>query len=185
MTLPNKTDEEIVAQITRGDSDAYGLLMERYEAKLLHYVTYLIHDPTSARDVVQETFIKAYRNLQGFNPKYKFSSWVYRIAHNEAMNVIQKYKRQSDVDIDELPVVTYEPSFAEHIDASILRGHVHECINELEQKYRDVVQLVYFEQMKYEEVADVLHIPPSTVGVWLSRAKAKLRSICEEKGVKR
>lgn len=175
-------DEAIVATVVEGDIDAYATLMRRYETKLQRYVTYLIHDATTAQDVVQETFIKAYQNLRGFNAGYKFSSWLYRIAHNEAMNAIKKSKHLSDNDISEIPELSYDARFAETIDANIAKAHVHGCVNKLEPKYREVVQLIYFEHMRYEEVSDVLHIPVSTVGVWLSRAKAKLRTLCKEKG---
>jgi RNA polymerase sigma-70 factor (ECF subfamily) len=178
-----KPDEYFVARVTSGDVDAYAVLMQRYEAKLHRYVTYLIHDQTSAYDAVQETFIKAYQNLRSFNPKHKFSSWIYRIAHNEAMNIIRKNRHTSDSDIDTLPDQSYESHTDEVIDSSILKERVHGCLDKLDWKYREVIQLVYFEHMKYEDVSDVLHIPKSTVGVWLSRAKSRLKKICEQKGV--
>lgn len=178
------SDKAIVAKVIHGDIDAYADIMAKYEIKLHRYVTYLIHDQTTAHDVVQDTFIKAYQNLQGFKPAYKFSSWIYRIAHNEAMNAVKKLRHVSDTDIDELPEVGYDPRLDESLDKDILKAHVRGCLAKLEPKYREVVQLVYFEQMKYEEVADVLHVPTSTVGVWLSRAKAKLKVICESEGAK-
>lgn len=178
-------DAKIIARIIAGDIETYAEIMQRYESKLLRYVTYLIHDPHTARDVVQITFIKAYQNLRGFDQKYKFSSWIYRIAHNEAMNAVKSSNHMTDDDTSELPEVGYEPSVAEMIDKDLLKGNVHECVNQLEPKYRDVVQLVYFEHMKYEEASDVLHVPTSTVGVWLSRAKSQLKRICEQRGVRR
>ncbi len=182
---PNDSDESIVARVTNGDTDAYGVLMHRYEDKLLRYVVYLIHDSATAHDVVQETFIKTYKNLHGYNPKHKFSSWIYRIAHNEAMNAIKKTKHLSDTDITELPELSYEPKLAESLDKALLAENVQGCISELEPKYREVIQLIYFERMKYDEASDVLHVPTSTIGVWLSRAKSRLKQICEQKGVQR
>lgn len=181
----DNTDESIVASIVAGDVDAYAEIMARYELKLHRYVTYLIHNQTMADDVVQDTFIKAYQNLNGFNPKYKFSSWIYRISHNEAMNAIKKVRHMSDVDIDELPDTGYDQRIEELVDNNILSEDVHGCLGKLEPKYREVIQLVYFENMKYEEVSDVLRIPASTVGVWLSRAKTRLRDLCKQRGVKR
>lgn len=181
----DNTDESIVASIVAGDVDAYAEIMARYEPKLHRYVTYLIHNQTMADDVVQDTFIKAYQNLKGFNPKYKFSSWIYRISHNEAMNAIKKLRHMSDTDIDELPDTGYDQRIEELVDSSILSEHVQGCLGKLEPKYREVIQLVYFEHMKYEEVSDVLRIPTSTVGVWLSRAKTRLRDLCKQRGVKR
>ncbi len=184
-TRRNLTDADIVARVTEGDVDAFAALIERYENKLVSYVTYLLHDPTTALDVVQDTFLKVYKNLHSFNPKYKFSSWIYRIAHNEAMNAVKKQRRISDTDIDELPETSYDQPLDELIDKEMLGEHVHGCMKKLDPKYREVIQLVYFEHMKYEEVSDILHVPTSTVGVWLSRAKAKLKVICEQRGVQK
>lgn len=179
------TDESIVVMVTSGDIDAYADIMARYEAKLRRYVSYLIHNQTMADDVVQDTFIKAYRNLKGFNPKYKFSSWIYRIAHNEAMNAIKKERHLTDNDIEELPDIGYDQQIEELIDSDILKEQVHGCLDKLDSKYREVIQLVYFEHMKYDEVSDILQVPTSTIGVWLSRAKTRLKEICKRRGVKR
>ncbi len=179
------TDEELIPIITSGDNDVFRFIIERYETKLHRYIIYLIHDQTIANDVVQETFIKAYQNLRSFNSRYKFSSWIYRIAHNEAMNAIKRNRKLTHVDIDTLPDTEYNAQLGEIIDAKLLKRHVQECLQEIDPKYREVVHLIYFEKMKYDEVSDILHIPASTVGVWLSRAKAKLKHICEQKGVSR
>lgn len=178
-------DEAVIAKVIGGEIDAYALIMDRYEAKLYRYVVYLIHDPIEAKDVVQETFIKSYKNLRGFNQKLKFSSWIYRIAHNEAMNTVRKVRHITDDDVDTFPDESYDSRIDELLDKVILSEHVHGCLEKLEPKYREVVQLVYFEGMKYDEVSDVLHVPASTVGVWLSRAKARLKLICEKRGMKR
>lgn len=177
------SDEVLVVQVIEGDADAYATLMTRYESRLLRYVIYLIHDQAAAEDAVQEAFIKAYQNLRSYKPSYKFSSWIYRIAHNEAMNIVKKNKHICDEDIQALPDQSYESRLDDLVEAGILKERVHECLEEIEPKYREVIQLIYFEGMKYDDVSDVLHIPRSTVGVWLSRAKIKLRTLCKQKGV--
>ncbi|MDD3013588.1 MAG: RNA polymerase sigma factor [Candidatus Gastranaerophilales bacterium] len=181
----NNDDLEIISEILNGNVDAYAKIMQKYEAKLHRYVTYLIHDQTAASDVVQETFIKIYQNLRGYNSKFKFSSWAYRIAHNEAMNAIKKLKHFSDEDIDELADYSYTSSTADKIDKELLDENVRQCISLLEPKYREIIQLIYLENMKYEDVSDILHVPTSTVGVWLSRAKSILKNLCDKKGLKR
>lgn len=179
------SDERIVAQIVAGNLDLYGQLMMRYEQKLLRYVIYLIHDSSKADDVVQDTFIKTYQNLNGFNPKYKFSSWIYRIAHNEAMNAIKKDRHiMRDLDVEEIREASYESNIIRDIDRAILRGNIKACLDEIDNKYREVLMLLFYENMKYSEIADILHVPISTVGVRAKRAKIKLKQICEQKGLR-
>lgn len=179
-----RTDSEIVVLVIGGETEAFGDLMSRYEDKLLRYVIYLIHDQARAADVVQDTFIKAYQNLNGFKPKYKFSSWIYRIAHNEAINAIKKDRHlQHEPAIEELKEASYESTIVRDIDRAILKNDMQLCLNQLDAKYREVLMLQYYENMKYSEIADVLHVPTATVGVWASRAKQKLRQLCEQKGV--
>lgn len=178
-----KTDEDIVDSIVSGDIDAYGVLMSRYEQKLLRYVIYLARDQVSASDIVQDTFIKAYQNLRGFNKKYKFSSWIYRIAHNETMNAIKHGKHiDGNTDIYDLEDKDSDESIINKIDSAILSGKIKACLNDLDNKYREVLMLQYFEDIKYSEIADILRIPISTVGVWSRRAKEKLKQICIKKG---
>ena len=181
-TIQTQTDEEIVALIIAGNIDAYAEIMARYESKLFRYVRYLIRHQESVDDVVQDTFVKAYQNLQSFNPKYKFSSWIYRIAHNEAINAVRRLRFVSDQDLDMLPEL-YDERLTEIVDDKIRQEVVRHCLDQLPQKYREVIQLVYFEDMKYEEVGRILRMPTSTVGVRLSRAKSQLKKICEQKGV--
>ena len=182
------SDETICQMVVRGDSERFALLITRYEAKLLRYVIYLIHDEVAAADVVQETFIKAYRNLQGFDTKLQFSSWIYRIAHNEAINSIKYSRRFVRTDVDDMEDMQHdvEPhmSIADKIDSDILHGDVVACMQKIPQRYRDVLILQYYENMKYSQIADVLRIPVSTVGVWASRGKGMLKKICQQKGVR-
>ncbi len=184
MPGPQLTDSELVTAIVAGDQERFGELVDRYETKLVRYVVYLIHDQTAAQDVVQEAFIKAYRNLRGFNDKYKFSSWIYRIAHNEAMTYVRHEKHlDHDTEVETLDDTTPESTIIRQIDRAILRDRMNICLDKLDARYREVLMLQFYEGMKYDEIADVLHVPASTVGVWALRGKTKLRQLCEEKGV--
>ena len=185
MAAPIQPDTAIVAAVIHGDTDAYAEIMARYEQKLERYVLYLVHDTAMARDIVQETFIRTYQNLRSYNPKYKFSSWIYRIAHNQAMNALKKDRHIATHAIESFPDTTYDTRIDELIDAKILHQRVQACLNQLAPKYREVVQLIYFENMKYEDAGDVLRLPVSTIGVRLARAKAQLLKICKQIGVKR
>lgn len=181
-TDESSIDVDLVRRITSGEVEVFGDLMKRYEAKLLRYVIYLIHDEALARDVVQETFIKTYQNLRGYNPQYKFSSWVYRIAHNEAMNAVKRHRRE--IGLDDIGEPAQESSIIRDIDREILNSDLNACLDELDERGREVLMLYYYEHMKYDEIADVLRTPTSTVGVWIARAKSRLKKICEQRGVR-
>jgi RNA polymerase sigma-70 factor (ECF subfamily) len=183
--MPGATDAELVERVVNGDTESFAELIRRYEEKLFRYVLYLTHDTTLSEDIVQDTFIKAYQNLQSYNPKYSFSSWVYRIAHNGAMDSFRKSRHIADgVEVDSLEQASDEMNIVQSIDREILHDDVQECLEELEAKYREVLMLQYYENMRFSDIADVLHIPVSTVGVWSSRGKTRLRKLCEKKGVK-
>lgn len=163
-----------------GDSWSYGKLMERYEAPLLRYASFFTHDYEAAQDIVQETFIKAYRNLASFNDKFAFSGWLYRIAHNTALDALKKHR---PISLDEplLDELTAEDSHvAAQIDRQILAKDVAHCLDQLALKYREPIILYYFQHKSYTEISDILRLPASTVGVRIKRGKAQMRKICSQ-----
>ena len=88
------TDEEIIEKVRSENPNIYAIVIDRYKDKLLRYATNLVRDKDKASHVVQDAFIKGYVNLNGFDTKKKFSSWIYRIVHNEAMNVVKKHQQE-------------------------------------------------------------------------------------------
>jgi RNA polymerase sigma-70 factor (ECF subfamily) len=180
------TDSQIVSLVIDGDVDKYAMIVERYEAKLLRYATFLTKDYDMASDIVQDTFIKAYANLRGFQLDRSFSSWIYRILHNEAINLIKRNKIMptfSDKGMtgDEIFV---KFSADKTIDKNFLKDNVKKCMSKLSLKYQEVLALYYFDHLKYDEISDVLHVPASTVGIRIKRAKLELRDLCQSDGVK-
>ena len=91
--MTEETDESIAVRVQGGDSEAFGELIERYQAKLSRYARKFLLDPDDAADIVQDIFIKSYQNIQSFDASRRFSPWIYRIAHNEFVNALKK--RQS------------------------------------------------------------------------------------------
>src|SRR6185369_17084427 len=92
-----ETDEQLALAVVAGSSERFGELVERYEAKLLRYARKFLLDPEDAQDIVQDTFIKAYENLQSFDTSRRFSPWIYRIAHNEFVNALKKKESRRTV----------------------------------------------------------------------------------------
>ena len=133
------TDEEIVEKVRSNDRDLYAVIIDRYKNKLLRYATNLVHDNDKASHVVQDSLVKAYINLNGFHTKKKFSSWIYRIVHNEAMNTLKKYKGEvpilDDFDFESEQDITKEFEQKETVI------HVEKCLKSIPLIYSEPLSL--------------------------------------------
>lgn len=182
--MDHKTDEEIALQVQQGKSDFFGLLVERYEAKILRYARKFLFGREDSEDLTQEVFIKAYTNIQSFDVSRKFSSWLYRIAHNEFVNKLKKNERQplAFFDPDTLwPQLLAKETADKEANLEDIRRLLDNGLEKVDAKYREVLVLYYYEELDYKEIADILRIPTSTVGVRLRRGKEKLRNHYEQK----
>ena len=180
----NISDLKLV-QLSLEDKENFYYLMKRYESKMLRYIKRLTDvSPEEAEDILQDIFIKLYRNLNGFNPHLKFSSWIYRIAHNEIINHYYKNKSRlqtthMNLDCDD---VQYSNETIRNGDEIFIQLILHEtaaCIRKvlatLPQKYREVLILRYLEEKKYDEIGDILRKPSGTVATLLNRAKSRFK----------
>jgi RNA polymerase sigma-70 factor (ECF subfamily) len=175
------TDEQLVEIIREKDQELYSEIIKRYQTKLSHYLRKFIYDLDELEDVLQVVFIKSYRNLYGFNIHKKFSSWIYRIAHNEAINHLKKNsKGQIPLDEVEYKIVDEKINLHEHIDRILLKKKMEECLSNIKLKYREPLILFFFEQKSYEEISYILRIPKNTVGTFISRAKQMLKKLSQQ-----
>ncbi len=176
------TDEEIAKAVQRGDIESFGILMDRYEAKMVRYARKFLSGSDNITDLVQDVFIKAYVNIKSFDAGRKFSPWLYRIAHNEFVNALKKQKHGT-FQLFDADAIFPHPVAAETADSEAskreMKKEIDHCLNKLEPKYREIMVLYYFEEMPYEEIAEVLRIPVSTVGVRLHRGKEILKKLCD------
>ena len=179
------SDEELVKIITGGDIESYQHIVDRYEAPLLRYARTMLSDPDQAADAVQNAFIKSYTNLRSFKTDRKFSSWIYRITHNESINLIKKHKREFRPDDDSWFDMIEDMRIRadEQMDNTMLGKQLQLAIATLASKYRQPFVLHTHEGMSYEEVGEVLRLPTATVGTRIHRAKDKLRKELASKGV--
>jgi len=174
----NKSDEEIIAHIQSQDQEAYFIIVERYQTKLMRYVNSILHDRDRASDVVQETFIKAFINLRSFDNKKKFSSWIYRIAHNEALNSVKKNHLEVSMNDDfDFPS---DENITEAFAREELASKVVKCIGKMSLIYSAPLILYAIEEKTYEEISDILRIPMGTVATRISRAKLLMKNICQK-----
>jgi RNA polymerase sigma-70 factor (ECF subfamily) len=159
----------------------FGLLIERYEGKLFHYIKRTINFPDQeTEDILQEVFIKAYKNLNSFNPDLKFSSWIYRITYNHTISYWRKNKNNNlNLSIEDseilLKTLSTDEDIADNLDTQLESESVREAINSLDKKYRDVLVLKFLEDKSYEEISDILKKPSGTIATLINRAKTKLK----------
>lgn len=175
-SMQNGSDEEVLALVSENE-EFFGLLIRRYENRMLGYVRKITGGSTeTAEDIVQNIFIKAYVNIYSFNKEQKFSSWLYGIAHNECIDYWRKNKKHSGV----ISLDTSEEIMAalkseddlflgaqQQWDAQIIRR----ALDGVPNKYKEVLILRFLEDRSYEDIAQILKKPVSTVGTLVRRAK--------------
>ncbi len=133
---------------------------------------------------MQEVFIKAYKNINGYDSKYSFSSWIYRIAHNEAISFLRKQKRsiESSNDMDIFDTLSSDESIEDNFLVELRKKEVRKILKMLESKYRELLILRYFEDMEYNEISDILHISIGNVSSLINRGKKKFKVLVQRYG---
>lgn len=172
--IKSLSDEELASFVREKDKELYGEIIRRYQEKLLRYVEKIVRDEHIAQDAVQEAFIKAYVNLNSFNTNKKFSSWIYRISHNEAINLIKKEKKKVSLGKNKWMSEMIEDKnvdIEKEFERKELIKTVRKLLKRLPVKYRSPITLFYLEEKSYEEISDILRIPVGTVGTRINRGK--------------
>jgi RNA polymerase sigma-70 factor, ECF subfamily len=175
MDFKEKNDQEVVRLVIQENQEYYAEIIKRYQVKLTHYLRKFIIDRDELEDILQIVFVKAFRNLNNFNIDKKFSSWIYRIAHNEALNKIKKEKNKISLDEFEIDIAQEKFDIGDRIDHKFLQEQIYFVLNKIKTKYKEPLVLYYFEDMSYEEISDILKIPKSTVGTLIRRGKDQVR----------
>lgn len=178
--LDSYTDQEIALLVPR-DKNAFAVLIKRYEHALTRYMKRIgLTSDEDCADVLQNVFIKAYRNIHSFDTKLSFSAWIYRIAHNETISFFRSKKARPEGNMIDDPeeflgrVYDDTADVSEEVDRSINAEHVNRAIQSLDEKYRTILVLRYFEERDYGAISDILQIPPGSVATLIHRAKKQL-----------
>jgi RNA polymerase sigma-70 factor (ECF subfamily) len=176
----DQTDEALAERLQHGEEQALSVLMQRYELKLMRYGQRFLagQGEDVLRQAVQDTFIAAYQNIEGFDTHQRFSSWIYRIAHNAFVDVLRQRTKQPLYGFDFDTIISHpvhEDEYAKEKENEEIRVLVEKGLESLPAAQREILVLYYFEELSYKEIADVLHVPVSTVGVRLTRSRANLK----------
>lgn len=173
------SDEEI-AKRTSTERFLFAVLVDRYSERLSRYIRRLgVSQKEEAEDILQEVFMKVYKNLQEFDDSFPFSSWMYRIAHNETVSHFRKkharpqghYVSDSEKAFE---TIGSDLDIERELDVKISGEQLSKAIGALPEKYRGVIVLRYFEEKSYEEISDILRLPSGSVATLLHRSKKAL-----------
>lgn len=177
-------DAEIVRRILAGEEDLYEVLARRYQARVLSHVARMIGNRDDAADLSQEILVKVFQALERYNPEYKFSTWLFRIAGNAAIDHLRK-RRPRTVPLEPEPRGDGRPSSVEYKSADLdpyallrntERGEaIRRAIDGLPAEFKELIALRHFTGLSYEEIAEVKAMPLGTVKNKLFRARAVLK----------
>jgi RNA polymerase sigma-70 factor (ECF subfamily) len=172
-----EADAGLVAKSLQGNEKAFRQLVERYQPMAFSVVRGVLGDRDDAEDVLQNVFIKVFRGLRSFRGDAKLSTWIYRIARNEAVNAARKTQLSGpSVDDIDLPASERSRPDQQYRDKD-RRKHLERCLGELEENYRVVLELRYMGEMSYQEVSDATELPIGTVKTYIHRAKLELKRV--------
>ncbi len=166
------SDTQIINSVREGDTDSFGELVMKYEDFVFALILGLVHSEDTAKDVAQEVFLRAYRGIRRFELKSSFKTWLYRIAYNTSISHLNREKAKKRIDNEQ----ALEPAFDTRGRQS-LRLTLEKLIGLLKPDHRSVIILHYYDDLRYEEIAEVMDCPIGTVKIRLYRAKRELKKL--------
>lgn len=183
-------DFDWVKKAVSGNEKAFQQLMEKYRRGLHFHIGKMLRDKNLLEDLIQEIYIKAFKNLANYNPEYAFSTWLYRIATNHTIDHLRKKKLRT-YSIDEplstkdgdmqLELKDHEASTDEPIERNERKVMVQEAIETLPEKYKKVIEMRHMQELSYQEIAEELDVPIGTVKAHIFRAREMLFKAMKDK----
>ncbi|MDZ7723998.1 MAG: sigma-70 family RNA polymerase sigma factor [candidate division KSB1 bacterium] len=177
------SDEELIKRFQDGDVSAYNIIVNRYKDQLLNFAYRFLGNTEEAQDVVQETFLRLFRNKHAYRQIAKFSTWIYTIAGNLAKTELRKRKRRKIVSITDMGFEDKEYDLEDEgadtsrrAESVMTEQIIQQAIDELMPRFRQVIILRDIQELSYEEIGKILNIPLGTVKSRVNRARLKLQS---------
>lgn len=187
MSAPDtREDAELVKLVLAGDTELYAVLVNRYRTRVSRYIERFTYDVEDARDVTQDVFIKVYGALDSFDPRFKFSTWLFRIAGNAAIDHLRRRRVRTlplehpsgeNGETRETDPPETRPNPLEDLSRQRLREALSAAIDRLPDDYRELISLRHYGEMPYEEIAELKGMPLGTVKNKLFRARQALRDL--------
>lgn len=180
-------DSELIKIIHTQNREAYRELFARYQKKLFTYIFHLVGSRDESEDILQNVFQKTFKNIERFDTSRKFSSWIYRIAHNESVNFLKRRSKRYTVSWDDvatskdkLDTATNDELPEDKLMREEVTKDIDEALAKLPKKYQQVLKLRYFQEYSYDVISGILNKPVNTVGTLINRAKKKLLEVVEQ-----
>jgi RNA polymerase sigma factor (sigma-70 family) len=182
--LVDDDESKIISSALAGDQRAYAKLVDKHRSAIFHIINRIVRNDEVARDLVQETFMKAFSSLASYRSEYRFSTWLYKIAANSSIDHLRK-KRIQALSLDrpmetedgsvgmDIPDYSYDPE--RELVKKQQRFSIEEAIESLPDKYREVIIYRHKDDKSYDEIADLLGIPVGTVKARIFRARELLK----------
>ena len=183
------SDKDIIKKVSSWDIDAFYCIVWEYEEKLLKYILRITNiDLEEAENLLQEVFIKVYKNINDYNYKLSFSSWIYRIAHNITIDYHRKNKDKINISLqtdDEnyvnlIEVLDSWISLVNDLKSKELIKKIIEILGLVDKKYKDILVLKFLEDKNYKEISDILKIPEWTVATLINRWKKQFKILASD-----
>ena len=185
MDATSLTDEEIIEKIKHGAIELFEIIVTRYQRKLVNYIYRMISDFESSMELSQEVFIKVYSSLDKYNPSYKFTTWVHRIASNATIDWMRKKKIDAysldTNDNEDIPSLSHqvpskELSPLQNLEMGQLQRRIEKAIDELPYIYKQLIVLRHINELSYEEIAEAVELPLGTVKNRIFRGREMLKA---------
>lgn len=182
-------DQALVERVQRGDQSAFGILVTKYQSRIMHLVSRYVHNQAEVEDVTQEAFIKAYRGLKNFRGESAFYTWMYRVAINTAKNHLVSMGRKapgSDIDAQEAEQYEGATALKEYatperlLMSEQMRDCIHETITNLPEDLKMAITLREYDGLSYEDIASTMECPIGTVRSRIFRAREAIDKALEE-----
>src|SRR5215213_3903145 len=187
--LRDLTDGELLAKAITGREDSFEELVRRYQRPITSYVYRMVGNYDASLDVTQEVFIKVYNSMTRYSSEYKFSTWLYRIAHNAAIDYIRRRSpNEQSIETEnkdgsyQLQIESPSPTPEQERERSEWRTEIEAVVKCLPAVYRELILLRHAQDLSYDEIAEITNLPLGTVKNRLFRAREMMREIFIERG---
>lgn len=190
LNLSVAADCELVAGAVEGREEGFEELVRRYQRPIAAYVYRMVGDYDAALDLTQEVFIKVYNSLARYRSEFKFSTWIYKIAHNASVDYLRRNSTReqaitSEVDGEEreMPVMSRKLSPEQEYAVEERRAEIERVVRQLPAAYRELIILRHQHDLSYDEIAEVMSLPLGTVKNRLFRAREMMRQQFVDRGI--